>query len=98
MGTYTQFTPETFVEQTQERSLILLSPRLRSRNALLGWFLNSGSDAYYYALNQKADLHAFLGQLAEALQDFDPKFGAQTLQAADRRADPAECADASWLT
>lgn len=94
MGTYTQFTPETFVEQTQERSLILLSPRLRSRNALLGWFLNSGSDAYYYALNQKADLHAFLGQLAEALQDFDPKFGAQTLQAADRRADPAECADA----
>ncbi|MCS6869985.1 MAG: bacterial transcriptional activator domain-containing protein [Anaerolineae bacterium] len=94
MNVYPQFAPETFVEQTQTRSLILLSPRLRSRNALLAWFLSAGSEAYYYALTQAMDLHTFLGQLAEGLRDFDPKFGAQSMQAASSQAEPAECADA----
>ncbi|MFQ3535776.1 MAG: bacterial transcriptional activator domain-containing protein [Aggregatilineales bacterium] len=97
MNVYSHFTPETFEtfrERTQERSLILLSPRLRSRNALLAWFLNAGSEAYYYAINQPVDLHTFLWQLTEALRDFDPNFGAQSVQAVNRRAAPAECADA----
>jgi DNA-binding SARP family transcriptional activator len=94
MNAYNQFTPETFVEKTQERSLILLSPRLRSRNALLAWFLQTGSEAYYYALTRAVDLHTFLQELAEGLRDFDPNFGAQSVQAAERKASPAECADA----
>jgi DNA-binding SARP family transcriptional activator len=94
MNVYTQFTPEAFVQKTQPSSLILLSPRSRSRNALLSWFLSDQSEAYYYALNQPVDLYGFLEQLVDGLRDFDSMFGTQSLQAVRSHASPAECAEA----
>jgi DNA-binding SARP family transcriptional activator len=94
MSNYTVFTPEEISIQTQARNLILLAPRFRGRNTLLAWFLEAGSEAYYFALNEQATLHTFLSEMAEALRDFDPKFGAQTAQAASRKADAADCAEA----
>lgn len=79
----TDLTQAGFNEQIEGRSLILLSPRLRNRNALLSWFMSSGSEAYYYALiTEDETLADFLRNMAQALKDFDPKFGSQTLQAA----------------
>lgn len=94
MSNYTVFTPEEVSIQTQDHNLILLAPRFRGRNTLLAWFLEAGSEAYYFALNERATLHTFLGEMAEALRDFDPKFGAQTEQAASMKASAADCAEA----
>lgn len=94
MNVHKQFTPDVFVQKTQPSSLILLSPRSRTRNALLSWFLSDESEAYYYALNQPVDLYSFLEQLVEGLRDFDSTFGAQSLQAVRNHASPAECAEA----
>lgn len=82
------------IRESIGESLILLSPRSRNRNALLTEYLSKSDEAYYCALNQAADLHGFLEQLAEALKDFDPNFGAQCAQAASHKASPAECAEA----
>ena len=91
----TQLTRETFLARTEGYPLILLSPRLRSRNALLAWFLGAGHESYYYALSAAdATLHAFLGALVESLRDFDPRFGKQLTQGLGHHARPEELADA----
>ncbi len=82
--------------QIDERRLIILSPRLRTRNAYLGWFLASGVDAYLYTLTeQDTTLSTFLGSLVNCLQDVDPKFGRQTAPAIGiANSKPADLADA----
>lgn len=82
--------------QAEDHSLIFLSPRLRDRNVLITRFAQSDENVYFYSLMpQDSTLRAFLSNMAEALRDFDPKFGAQTAQAAGKSGiSPQELADA----
>jgi DNA-binding SARP family transcriptional activator len=95
LETLTDLDRKTIEAQIENRRLILLAPRLRNRNALTAFFVETGAGAYFYAVTPgDTDLRAFLRHLVDSLRDIDPKFGRQTDQALEqRRAKPAELAD-----
>lgn len=80
----------------RDKSVILLAPRLRNRNALMSLFTTFGADALFYALAPTdSTLSAFLTSFVEGIRDTDDKFGkqiAQALTTAD--AGPEDYADA----
>ncbi len=92
----TEFTPDAVAAQTEGCSLVLLAPRYRKRNALMGWFLDSGTDTFFHALSKDdTTLRDFLAGLVEGFRDFDPKFGDQTRHAlAEQDTGPEDLADA----
>ncbi len=96
LQTLTALNRSTVDDKLENRRLIILAPRLRNRNALLGWFLNADTDISFYALTPNdTTLLPFLHNLISALQDGDPKFGRDTTQALnDKQAKPIDLADA----
>ncbi len=92
----TDLNHDSIAAQIENRRLILLAPRLRTRNAYVAWFLGSGVDSYLYTLSaDDTDLHKFLANLVSSLQETDPRFGRQTSQALETRdVAPADLADA----
>src|SRR5258708_4149048 len=95
LKTLTSFTPESIESAIRNHRLILFSPRLRTRNALLGAFIDAPG-CYLYSVSAQDDtLPHFLNGLVEGLRDFSPSFGAQTLQALQgRKSTPDTLADA----
>src|SRR5258708_14943519 len=93
--TLTSFTPESIESAIRNRRLILFSPRLRTRNALLAAFIDAPG-CYLYSMSPQDDTLAhFLNGLVEGLRDFSPSFGEQTLQAIQgRKTSPDMMADA----
>jgi DNA-binding SARP family transcriptional activator len=92
---FTSLTALTLAEidsMTEDRSVVLFSPRLRNHNALMGAFI-SFPDAYLHTLTEnETTLSTFASGLVADLRDFLPNFGSQTLQAV--QAAPADLADA----
>jgi len=92
----TKMSQATFAESTENYSLILLAPRRRNRNALLGWVMAANQETMFYALTPAdGELSAFLSNLVDGLRDFDPKFGKNLTQAVSTpSATPEDYADA----
>src|SRR5258708_1602005 len=86
---------EDVASSIEKRRVILFSPRMRNRNALLAAFTSEpGALAYTLAADNKT-LPAFLAGLAAGLQDFAPDFGAETRAALQQHgAGPTDYADA----
>jgi DNA-binding SARP family transcriptional activator len=91
----TTFNADTFTSRTESYPLILTAPRLRSRNALLAWLVDTRAEMLYYALTpDDSTLPYFLANMTSALRDIDPKFGAQLQSAVESLAEPQDLADA----
>lgn len=68
--------------QIEDYPSILISPRVRNKNWLMAFLLEQTAPAYYHALtSEEKDLKTFLHAFVETVQDYDPKFGRQTLEA-----------------
>jgi len=93
----TGLTEDTIAAQIEDKSLVLLAPRVRHRNTFMGWLLQPTRETYLYTLTaQDSTLLAFLANMIAAFQEsIDPKFGSQTQQAlGQRKADPGDLAEA----
>src|SRR5258708_5465227 len=95
LETLTRYTQERIESEISNHRLILFSPRLRTRNALLAGFIDAPG-SYLYAVSSLDDTLAhFLQRMVEGLRDYAPSFGAQTLQALQaRKPTPDTLADA----
>jgi DNA-binding SARP family transcriptional activator len=66
----------------REKSVILLAPRFRNRNALMAWFTSFGTESLFHALAPAdTSLRSFLNNLVANYCDVDSAFGKQTTQA-----------------
>jgi len=93
----TGLTEESIAAQIEDKSLVLLAPRVRHRNTFMGWLLQPTKETYLYTLTaQDTTLLAFLEHMVVAVQEsIDPKFGGQTQQALGQRGvDPGDLAEA----
>jgi|SRR5579859_5540167 len=78
-------TPDSIETVAGNHKIVLLSPRVRNRNALLSAFIRT-RDAYFYALTpQDNTLNNFLKGLVQSLSEDNPGFGKQMAQALDAR-------------
>ena len=77
--------------QIQDYAVVLLSPHLRNRNALLAGFITSQETFLHTLSNLEITLPTFAAGLCADLRDFFPNFGSHTLQAVD--ATPTDLAD-----
>src|ERR1700690_2370623 len=95
LKTLTNLTPQSIESAISNRRLVLFSPHLRTRNALLAAFIDAPG-CYLYSVSPQDDTLAyFLNGLVEGLCEFSPTFGAQVLQALDsRKPTPNNLADA----
>lgn len=96
LQTLTTLDRSTVDDKLENRRLIILAPRLRNRNALMGWFLDADTDVYFYALTPSdTSLRTLLLNIINSFQDSDPRFGRDTTQAlSDKKATPNDLADA----
>ena len=70
LQTLTALTRASFDHTVDHRRIILLAPRLRTRNALLAWFLQADTDVAFYALTPAdTTLAVFLSSLVERLRE-----------------------------
>jgi DNA-binding SARP family transcriptional activator len=91
----TDLNPDDIASSIEKRRVILFSPRMRNRNALLAAFINDPGALVYTLEANNTTLPAFLEGLVGGLKAFEPDFGRETTAALRQRsAGPAEYADA----
>jgi DNA-binding SARP family transcriptional activator len=95
LKTLTDLTADDVLALVKNYQILLFSPRLRNRNALLAQFIPTPG-AYYYTLSpEDTTLPQLLQGLAHGLQDISHDFGSEVTQAlGQRKTKPADFADA----